>query len=505
MSGLNIDITTISRELVNDIIKTTLEKTVFHQTLNTHPEYFPDTDKQLLIHILKKETPGRFTITPLTASDSQLEIHFFSAPEIYASYTIEYTEGSRWTIQYLNINGAQEEMPHNSFESLEQLISSLQDTSETPPILAGLPGLRTPLLSLFPINPILWKQTNRAVAESSLKKQTIKAALLRPCSMGGPRLAMTLKLSTDPLDSKVDNILLTFTARGNVSVKPNGLAPFYPSLTAAMSHITSKGYEYLSHRGLDLSSLFELPLEECEKELEKLKKLDLPYTKVITLPPLDSGKKIHRALTFISQLPTLEKINFIHPESFINEEFIMTLKDVLETSSEISERCKDLILEEILTHTPLIEEPDTTTEASSIDTTYFNSEKFSDFTIHTTDGYSIPAHRIVLSLNSEYFDVLCSSSMLEGATQEITLEEPKEVTLTILAWFYKKQTPTPDLIIPTIIAAEKYRILDLVEVCEKQVALGWSETIESDEYQSVEKETKNFLQTILINALLKKV
>lgn len=98
---------------------------------------------------------------------------------------------------------------------------------------------------------------------------------------------------------------------------------------------------------------------------------------------------------------------------------------------------------------------------------YFNSTKFSDFTIITSDQEKIPAHRMVLDANSRVFQAMFAVTMTESRLKTITIDDiDSETMLEILRFMYHQSVVLIKELAPKILyGAVKYEIDQLKNMC----------------------------------------
>lgn len=119
----------------------------------------------------------------------------------------------------------------------------------------------------------------------------------------------------------------------------------------------------------------------------------------------------------------------------------------------------------------------------------FNNEKFSDFTLVTSDGNVIPVHKSVLSVRSAVFETMMETNMRENSENRAKIADiSPPAFLEFLRFIYcGKVEGVDEHAVELLYAATKYDIQDLKPLCVKSLAENLSIT--------------NCLETVLLSDL----
>uniref|UniRef100_A0A0K0E8B6 BTB domain-containing protein n=1 Tax=Strongyloides stercoralis TaxID=6248 RepID=A0A0K0E8B6_STRER len=101
---------------------------------------------------------------------------------------------------------------------------------------------------------------------------------------------------------------------------------------------------------------------------------------------------------------------------------------------------------------------------------FFNSSKFSDFTI-IVDTVEIPVHKIVLSTRSSVFDAMFNSDVTETQSNTLKIDDFRlEVVKEMLRYIYTDiYLNKVDMVTEIYMIADKYDIIDLKKIAEKHL------------------------------------
>ena len=110
-------------------------------------------------------------------------------------------------------------------------------------------------------------------------------------------------------------------------------------------------------------------------------------------------------------------------------------------------------------------------------TEIFHNEFMSDFTIMCGEGkneQSFPAHRVILAMSSTVFkEMITYDGSVPGEENRMRLDEEPRTVKSLLDYIYTGQAEEEDIInVKLLVAAEKYKIKQLQEICEKSIMNG---------------------------------
>lgn len=108
----------------------------------------------------------------------------------------------------------------------------------------------------------------------------------------------------------------------------------------------------------------------------------------------------------------------------------------------------------------------------------FNDEKYSDFTIVTSDDQKIHVHRNILSARSAVFDTMLQTTMKENEINAVLINDIDGKSLVeFLRFIYSGKIHSFDGITDDLLyAAHKYEIEDLKPLCVRQLCLSLNES-----------------------------
>lgn len=124
----------------------------------------------------------------------------------------------------------------------------------------------------------------------------------------------------------------------------------------------------------------------------------------------------------------------------------------------------------------------------------FNNEKFSDFTLVTSDEKEIPVHKSVLSVRSAVFETMMETNMRENSEKRAKIEDiSAPAFLEFLRFIYCGNVEGIDEhAVELLYAATKYDIQDLKPFCVKSLAenLSITNAIETTMLADLHEEKK---------------
>ncbi|XP_057329691.1 TD and POZ domain-containing protein 2-like [Microplitis mediator] len=101
---------------------------------------------------------------------------------------------------------------------------------------------------------------------------------------------------------------------------------------------------------------------------------------------------------------------------------------------------------------------------------FLNADVFNDITL-IVDGKELPAHKVILSVHSPYFNAMLTTDMKEVKENRITIKNfSLDIITEMLEFFYTGKTNAikdVDVALKMIEVAAMYQIINLIEICER--------------------------------------